>query len=151
MAGLPDEITFNDCAAIHGGYTDIAQFLWPVTAEAAFAEELARRSALTGQGTPRRIFAGHCGLPFRREVGETEWINTGSLGLPPNDGRPHTCYAVLDSGQVSLHRLEYNWQGARERMRAVGLTQGYDRCLETGVWPSQDILPKQLRRPVEVR
>ncbi len=31
-------------------------------------------------------------------------------------------------------------------MRAAGgLTQGYDRALETGIWPSEDILPKEMR------
>ena len=38
-------------------------------------------------------------------------------------------------------------QGLMNRaMRSAGLTQGYDTALQTGNWPSEDVLPKELRR-----
>ena len=37
-------------------------------------------------------------------------------------------------------------QGAAAAMRAVGLTQGYERALASGWWPSEEVLPADLRR-----
>lgn len=146
MATLPDEITFGDRVAIHGGWTDISRFLWPTSADATFTAELDARSRLTGAPRPTMVLAGHCGLPFTRALKGTVWVNAGSLGMPPNDGRPETCYTILDGHGVTHHRLSYDWRGAQAAMRAAGLTQGYDQCLETGLWPSEDILPAELRR-----
>jgi hypothetical protein len=42
--------------------------------------------------------------------------------------------------------LEYDVVGAVAAMRSAGLVQGYERTLETGWWPSEDILPQELRR-----
>jgi len=35
---------------------------------------------------------------------------------------------------------------AAEAMIAAGLTQGYETALLTGYWPSEDILPLELRK-----
>ena len=63
---------------------------------------------------------------------------------------PHdrlAAYALLGAdGAVSLHRLDYDAAAARAAMEAVGLTQGYHAALTTGWWPSEDCLPKTMRR-----
>lgn len=146
MAGLPDEIAWSGGVACHGGYTDIARFLWPVSPDSAFVAELAARQALATGDAPALVVAGHCGVPFSRRIGQTLWVNAGSSGMPPNDGRAETCFAVIDGDSVAHHRLSYDWQGAQARMREVGLVQGYETCLETGIWPSQDVLPTEMRR-----
>ncbi|MBP0483044.1 metallophosphoesterase family protein [Sagittula salina] len=146
MAGLPDEIVMGEAVAIHGGWTDISRFLWPITPEDAFAEELAERARLTCNPAPHMVLAGHCGLSFTRRIAGTTWVNAGTLGMPPHDGRPETCYVILDGGTVRHRRLDYDWRSAQARMRAVGLVQGYDTTLETGWWPSEDILPHALCR-----
>lgn len=148
MADLPDVLVFTHaglrCAVIHGGVSDIARYLWPVSPEADFAEELAALAALAGPVA--RVYAGHAGLPFRRRVAGVDWVNAGAIGLPPNDGRPDTAYALVDAaGAVSLHRLGYDAAAAASAMRAAGLVQGYERALLTGRWPSEDVLPPALR------
>jgi len=148
MAGLPDVLVFTHagmrCAMIHGGVSVIARYLWPVSPEAEFAEEVAALTAVAGPVA--RIYAGHCGLPFRRRVAGVDWVNAGAIGLPPNDGRPETCYALVDAaGGVGLHRLAYDADTAAAEMRAAGLVQGYERALLTGLWPSEDVLPPALR------
>ena len=79
-------------------------------------------------------------------VGGKHWINTGAIGLPPHDGRPETRYATLSDGEVTFQRLSYDHDTAFARMRAAGLTQGYHQTLNTGLWPSEDVLPEELRR-----
>lgn len=148
MSGLPDVLVFTHaglrCAVIHGGVSDIARYLWPVSPEADFAEEVAALAALTGPVA--RIYAGHCGLPFRYRMTGVDWVNPGAIGLPPNDGHPETCYALVDAaGEVSLHRLACDADTAAAEMRAAGLVQGNERALLTGLWPSEDVLPPALR------
>lgn len=53
---------------------------------------------------------------------------------------------MLEVGDVSLHRLDYDHRAASQAMRAVGLVQGYDGALETGWWPAEDMPPAALRR-----
>ena len=150
MGRCPDVILFTHagrrCAVVHGGVTDVARFLWPVTPEAGFLEEIA---ALEAQAGPvDRIFAGHCGLPFSKTIARVAWINTGVIGMPPNDGAPDTRFGrVRPDGKVEIQPLTYDAAGAAAAMRRAGLTQGYDSALLTGRWPSQDVLPEALRWP----
>lgn len=129
---------------LHGGATAVNRFLWPTDPEADFAEEIAAFEALAGPVDA--ILAGHSGLPFLHEAGGRLWFNTGSLGLPPNDGDPRTSYGVIAAGGPRIARLGYDHAGAAAAMRAAGLVQGYERTLETGWWPDQDLLPEALRR-----
>ncbi|WP_101066207.1 metallophosphoesterase family protein [Roseovarius salinarum] len=148
MAGLPDIGLFTHrggrFAVIHGGATDVARFLWPTSPDACFAEEIAAVRAAAGPVDG--IVAGHCGIPFTRRVAGVAWINAGVIGMPPNDGAPQTRFAVLAGGAPRIERLTYDHAGAAATMRAAGLTQGYDRGLATGYWPSEDVLPPDLRR-----
>lgn len=148
MTNLPDIGTFTQngkrYAVIHGGAREINRFLWPTTAIADFEAEIATLEA--DIGPVDGIVAGHSGIPFHRWIGRHHWINAGVIGLPPHDGRPETRYAVLKDNDVSFHRLSYNHTAARAAMEAAGLTQGYHDTLTTGIWPSEDVLPPQLRR-----
>ena len=148
MAGLPSVATFVQSglrfAVVHGGYSDISRFLWPSSAEEDFAREIALIEAACG--LVDGVVAGHLGIAFQRRIGRHRWINAGAIGLPPHDGRPETRYAVLDDGDVVFERLAYDHAGARAAMEARGLLQGYHETLTTGIWPSEDILPPELRR-----
>ena len=79
-------------------------------------------------------------------IGDHQWINAGAIGLPPHDGRPETRYAVLTDGDVVFHRLSYDYETERQAMTDAGLVQGYDQTLSTGIWPSEEVLPPELRR-----
>ena len=148
MAGLPRLAVFRAhglrWGVLHGGVTATNRFLWPTSPEAAFAEEIAAFEGLAGPVDA--ILAGHCGLPFLRRVAGRLWLNTGALGMPPNDGDPRTSFAVIGPDGPHIERLAYDHRAAAAAMRAAGLTQGYDRALIDGRWPSEETLPPELRR-----
>ena len=147
MSALPDFGIFvqNDrrYAVIHGGATDISRFLWPSSETSDFEVEIAAVEAVTGPVDG--VVAGHSGIPFHRWIGKHHWINAGAIGLPPHDGRTATRFARLLDGDVRFHRLDYDVDAAYQAMIAAGLTQGYHEALRTGYWPSEDILPQELR------
>ncbi len=147
METLPDIVTFAQAgrryAVIHGGVSDISRFLWPSDRDAAFAQEIALIEAATGPVDG--IIAGHCGVAYERWIGRHHWINAGVIGLPPHDGRAATRFVTLHAGRAQIHRLNYDAAAARAGMEAAGLTQGYHASLTTGLWPSTDILPPEMR------
>lgn len=148
MADLPDIGVFthgsNHYAVIHGGVTDISRFLWPVSDAADFADEIAALRAACGKIDG--VICGHSGIAFQRRIDGVDWINAGVIGLPPHDGRRETRFAVLGERGVTIERLEYDFDQAVDAMQAAGLTHGYDMALATGIWPSEEVLPTELRR-----
>lgn len=148
MAWLPDRIVFDHhakrYAVIHGGAGDVSTFLWPTSPDAEFEREIGTLEAQVGKID--YVIAGHSGLPFERTIRTKRWINAGAIGMPPNDGRSQTRYVTLDAGRVAFHALDYDVSAAQAAMQQAGLTQGYDQALETGFWPSEDVLPADLRR-----
>jgi predicted phosphodiesterase len=148
MAALPRLARFSAhgqrWGVLHGGATAVNRFLWPTSPEAAFAEEIAALEASVGPVDA--VLAGHCGLPFLRMVAGRVWFNTGALGMPPNDGDTRTSYGLIDADGPRFMRLDYNHNAAADAMRAAGLIQGYEQTLLDGWWPSEDILPTELRR-----
>lgn len=68
MATLPDVLTFTHhgsrYAVIHGGVTDVARFIWPVSEDAAFFRGMGGGGAVGRAGRSR-----HCG-PFRHPLSE---------------------------------------------------------------------------------
>lgn len=153
MNALPDIATFAHAgrrfAVIHGGVTDIARFLWPCSPRDAFAEEI---SCLERHVGPiDAVIAGHSGIAFQRDIPISDtcsiaWINAGAIGLPPHDDRPLGRYVTLEDGRVFTDRLNYDQAAAHAAMTAAGLTQGYHDTMLTGRWPSEDVLPSELRR-----
>lgn len=154
MRDLPDVLTFGQggerVLALHGGLSDISRFLWPTSPEADFAEEMRAATQLLDQGQGggalSRVVAGHCGMTFDLEIKGVRWTNAGAIGMPPNDGAPATRYMILEDGQASFHQLNYDHESAAQAMETAGLTQGYHLALRNGDWPSEDVLPADLRR-----
>jgi predicted phosphodiesterase len=148
MGGLPDVVLFEQAgrrvAVIHGGVTDVSRFLWPTSPDAAFAEEVDALRAMLGPVD--LVVAGHCGLAFVRQVAGVTWVNAGVVGMPPNDGRAETRFATVEGGAPVIHDLSYDHAAAHAAMQAAGLTQGYDAGLLSGYWPSEEVLPPELRR-----
>lgn len=146
MKELPDIATFTHqgkrYGVLHGGATDISRFVWETSPLSDLREEIAALENLVGQVDG--IVAGHSGLPFLRDVDGKQWINTGAIGMPPNDGAPQTRYVLFDD-EPAIKRLEYDYQAASSEMVRAGLTQGYDTALLTGFWPSEDTLPASQR------
>ncbi|WP_162933025.1 metallophosphoesterase [Roseovarius sp. EL26] len=150
MRNLPDIVVFTHFgrrfAVIHGGVSEISRFIWPVSVEEVFEQEVAQVQAIVG--LVNGIIAGHSGIAFLRHVAGVEWINAGVIGMPANAGVATTQYITMCEGQAQIHALNYDHQAEQKAMRAAGLTQGYHDALVSGYWPSEDVLPSDLRRAV---
>lgn len=141
MAGLPRRVDLRmggaRLAVIHGGVREIARFVFA-------SEDATLRQELDWAGADG-VIAGHCGLPFTRILDGRLWHNPGVIGMPAHDGTPRTWFSVLTPGRDGLAiehvALGYDHMAAARRMRAEGLPEGYAACLETGLWPSEDVLP----------
>lgn len=142
MRGLPRRIDFalNGArfAIIHGAVSEINRFVFPATPNAEKAEELQRA------GTDA-VIGGHSGLPFTDAIDGRLWHNPGVIGLPANDGTPRVWYSVLtpedDAIRIDLHPLDYDHDAAATAIRAADLPDEYADTLETGLWPSDDVMP----------
>lgn len=149
FAGLPDIATFlhagRRAAVLHGGVTDISRFFFSTSSDAEFAEEL--EALQRNLGAVDLVLAGHSGLPFDRTVDGVRWVNAGAIGMPAHDGASTTWFVILGAdGTVAFEQLDYDHVAAAKAMQAAGLTQGYHTSLSTGYWPSEDVLPTDLRR-----
>lgn len=149
MGALPDVAVFRHqgerYGVIHGGVRDVARFIWSDSADGVFEEEWHALEAVVGPVD--HIVAGHSGLPFIRETKRGRWINAGVIGMPPHDGGQQTRVALLDGGEVAIHRLSYDVAGAVADMAEAGLPRPYADALQSGYWPSEDVLPPALRLP----
>ena len=148
MGQCPDIVTFRHagqrCAVIHGGLSDISRFLWPTSSELDFSDEITQISKVVGPVDT--VLSGHSGIAFVRDIGPVTWINAGVIRMPPHDGRSATRYTILTDGRAVIHRLDYDHAAAARAMVEEGLVQGYQTALSTGVWPSEDVLPTEMRR-----
>jgi predicted phosphodiesterase/uncharacterized Fe-S cluster-containing radical SAM superfamily protein len=142
MAGLPRRIDIElggkRLAAIHGSVRQINRFVFASTPAAVKREEL---DAAACDG----VIAGHCGIPFTQVIDGRLWHNSGAAGMPANDGTPRVWCSVLTprpGGIVVEHvALAYDHASAAAKMRRARLPEGYAAALETGLWPSLDVLP----------
>jgi len=143
MAGLPSHLTFTmnglRVHVVHGSVNQTNRFMWASLPETDFANELDASAADV-------VIAGHTGIPFTRFIGERCWHNSGALGMPANDGTRRVWVSVLtpsSSGiSISHHALQADAVTAAAAIRGDGLPAGYADGLETGLWPSLDILPE---------
>jgi predicted phosphodiesterase len=141
MGMLPRSIRFSAGGrrflCIHGGVQVINRFVFASQGE-TIAEELDHADADC-------VIAGHCGIPFTARLRDRVWHNAGAIGMPANDGTPRTWYSVLtptgDGLRLEHRPLSYDHASAAAAMRTTGLPEGYARGLETGLWPSEDVLP----------
>jgi predicted phosphodiesterase len=143
MAGLPYRLIIRlpdgrSLAVLHGGAHDISRFIFASAEHKDLADEI----AATGCDG---VIAGHCGIPFARQVGPGVWINAGAIGMPADDGTPRIWFAVLTPDKAGLSvetlPLQYDHAAAAAAMRAAGLPEGYAAALGSGIWPSCDVLP----------
>jgi predicted phosphodiesterase len=141
MTSLPRriDIEMGCCrlAVIHGGVDIINRFIFASSTGAIKLEEI-RKAGVDG------IIAGHCGLPFTQTIDGQLWHNAGAIGMPANDGTPRVWFSLLRAdadGIVIEHRaLDYDFSTAAAKIRGAGLPEEYAASLETGLWPSCDVL-----------
>jgi putative phosphoesterase len=119
----------------HGSPASNEEHLTPDTPDARL-RELSAFSASQWEGTnPDVIICGHSHREFARQVDNTWFINTGSVGRP-DDGDPRACYALLQIGkgsfQVNHYRLEYDLAAAVAAIRARNLPEAFAQMLIQG-------------------
>jgi predicted phosphodiesterase len=143
MRTLPRRIDFTLAGArfavIHGGVSEINRFVFPA------APRDVKTAELDDAGTDA-VIGGHSGLPFSEIVGGRLWHNPGVIGLPANDGTPRVWYSLLtpqpDGIAIEIRSLSYDHTAAAAAIRAVDLPPDYADALETGLWPSDDVMPE---------
>jgi predicted phosphodiesterase len=143
MTALPSHLTFEMSGrrvrVVHGSVNQTNRFMWASLPEADFSGELDASDA-------ELVIAGHTGIPFTRFIGARCWHNSGALGMPANDGTPRVWVSVLSPGssgiKISHHALSFDGATAAAAIRRDGMPTGYADGLETGLWPSLDILPE---------
>jgi putative phosphoesterase len=80
------------------------------------------------------IFFGHTHKPYVKTVDGVLFVNAGSVGKPKDlDWR--ACYAMLEGGNVSFRRVEYDVHAAAAAIRASELPQEFAIDIETGGAP----------------
>lgn len=139
-------------AVVHGAVDRINRFLFESDSSIEFRRQL-ELSECDG------VIAGHSGLPFTRSIDDRIWHNAGAIGIPANDGTCRTWYSLIlptDEGIEFRHSpLAFDYRRPAEKMRAVGLPNGYTDAILRGLWPSCDILPHtelaRRGRPLEDR
>ena len=142
MAALPRFLRFTMAGrrllVVHGAVSEINRFVFPATPA---ADKLAELELAKADG----IIGGHSGLPFTETIGQHLWHNAGAIGLPANDGTPRVWYSLLTPKEGGLafshHPLDYDHGAAAGKIRAHGLPEAYADALESGLWPSDEIMP----------
>ncbi len=142
MADLPADIEVELAGKkikfVHGNVDRINAFVF----SSASHLELKRQIDRTGCDA---VIAGHSGIPFTRDMNGKIWHNAGSIGMPANDGTPRGWFSTIEvcNGKVVIttHPLHYDYKSAAASMRRAELPEDYAVALETGIWPSLDILP----------
>lgn len=142
MASLPAHLTINldgrTLRLVHGNVERINAFVFPSVSNL----ELSRQISLSGCDA---VVAGHSGIPFTRHIDGKIWHNTGSIGLPANDGTPRGWFSLIEfvHGELQIESvpLDYDYASAARAMRAAHLPDGYAEALSSGIWPCLDILP----------
>lgn len=66
------------------------------------------------------VCVGHTHIPMSLDLEGTQIINPGSVGQP-RDGDPRAAYAIIDDGEVSFRRVEYDIDRTVAHMRESGI------------------------------
>ncbi len=145
----PRQVTFElggrTFAVVHGSAASINEFVFEQTDNAIKRRDL---DALSVDA----IIGGHSGVPFTQIIDGRLWHNAGVIGMPANDGTPRVWYSILrnegDDLIIEICSLDYDHTAAAQAMRDQKLPDGYADCLETGIWPNMDVMPKAERAKV---
>jgi predicted phosphodiesterase len=146
MNDLPASIRFQyaglDCLVIHAGVSNNNQFVFE-------SDSLVEKSAQIRQAQADVIISGHSGIPFGQKVEAGYWLNAGVIGMPANNGSADVWYMLLESDSpgvlASWHQLSYPFKESQQSTRAAGMVE-YAQALESGIWPSQEVLPDWEKR-----
>jgi putative phosphoesterase len=116
---------------VHGSPRRMNEYLYEDRPRATF-ERIAKLA-----GTEILLF-GHTHLPYQKRVGETLFVNVGSVGRP-KDGDPRAGYALIELGRrprVELRRVEYDVEAEAVAIEQSDLPNHYASELRLGRTPA---------------
>ncbi|MEZ6066462.1 MAG: metallophosphoesterase family protein [Planctomycetaceae bacterium] len=64
------------------------------------------------------VLVGHTHQQFEIEVDGCRVVNPGSVGQP-RDGDPRAAYAILEDGQITMKRVEYDVDASLDQMKST--------------------------------
>jgi putative phosphoesterase len=112
---------------VHGSPRKINEYLYEDRPQSVF-EHIARVADCDV------LFFGHTHLPYQKQVGQTLFVNAGSVGKP-KDGDPRAGYLIADFEpklEITLRRVTYDVAAAARAVRESGLPTHFADLLETG-------------------
>jgi putative phosphoesterase len=112
LVTLPFSASLDDTLYVHATPQDDVTVVTEATAD----EKLA---ALLHDVEQRRVVAGHTHMQLERRVGETLFVNAGSVGRP-YEARPGAYWALLDGDRLELRRTGYDLERAADLVRRSG-------------------------------
>jgi putative phosphoesterase len=119
----------------HGSPASNQDHLTPDTPDARLRELITITTSQWDNKVADVIVCGHSHREFSRQVDDSWFINTGSVGRP-DDGDPRTCYAVLQVGddtfQIDHFRLDYDLAAAVAAIHDRGLPEAFAQMLIQG-------------------
>jgi putative phosphoesterase len=102
LDALPLRLTVEDVTVIHASPTD----LWRAPLGTARDEDL---KAMCADLQSRVVVYGHIHRPYVRAIDTLTIANSGSISLS-YDGDRRASYLLIDHEQVSIRRVEYDWE-----------------------------------------
>lgn len=128
LRSLPKEIRLSDnetdILLVHGSPRSLHEYL-PEERPIVTFERIAKVAECD------IMLFGHTHLPYQKQVADTLFVNTGSVGRP-KDGDPRACYVILDNGQVEFRRIEYDMEVASKAIKESDLPDYYAEELIVG-------------------
>jgi predicted phosphodiesterase len=109
---LPFSEVLDDTLYVHATPGDDVTVITELTTDERLAE------LLDGVEQPR-VVAGHTHMQIERRVGDTLFVNAGSVGRP-YEALPGAYWALLDGERVELRRTEYDLERTAELVRQSG-------------------------------
>jgi putative phosphoesterase len=139
LHSLPEELWLyansKDILLTHGSPASNQDPLTPATPDTRLRELTGIAASKSDNQVIDVIVCGHSHYEFARQVDETWFINTGSVGRP-DDGDPRACYAILQIGgesiQVDHFRLDYDLAAAVAAIHERGLPESFAQMLLQG-------------------
>jgi putative phosphoesterase len=100
LKSLPSEFRSDELVLLHAGPGD----LWKAPMDNADDGALEQAYAVLQAST---VVYGHIHRPFVRKLRSFTVCNSGSVGMP-YDGDPRASYLLLEQGQATIRRIEYD-------------------------------------------
>lgn len=138
LSSLPEqkilEVGDKKFLLVHASPASNEELLEPDTSQKRLLELSQLAESTYGSGFAAIIF-GHSHQAFTRKVGDTYFVNTGSVGRS-DDGDPRAAYALLQVHSKGIRcqhfRVEYDVDKAVAAIRQKGLPEAFAQMLIQG-------------------